>query len=92
MICVIRENGKEVVLHPLQEVEVSLIGEVGGQQTQLGTQFVYGAIGFEPFVGFRYAGASYQAGSAAVAGACVEFHKDDVFMGVEDGYIQNLTL
>ena len=51
--------------------------ELGQEQTDMGIEFVHGAIGFQTDVGLRDALTAYKAGHAGIAGAGVERHVEE---------------
>ena len=66
---------EELVLDVVDEVDGGgvHIGD-GGEEAQVGVEFVDSAVCFEAFVGFAYALAAYEGCCAGVAGAGVNFH------------------
>ena len=70
----VRADGEETVLYVEEQVGVVgyMVGQEGAQQSDVGIQFVDGAVGFEAQVLFGYAFSAYERGLAVVAGAGVE--------------------
>ena len=70
--CKLGTNDEKLILDGKERFAVGFIGNVGQQQTELGIQFIDGAISLQTGVGFRYALSSDKAGSAVVARTCVK--------------------
>lgn len=52
-------DDKEVVLHLLHEATVLFVGKVGDEESQVGIEFIDGAVGFQADVGFGHSGAAH---------------------------------